>query len=176
MLKPFHILLFLWVVMAVACQNNAAMQIDSSFHISGSSMEPTLTNGNILGIDEQAYTNTLPQRGDIIVFYLPNSDVLLVKRIIGLPNETIEIVDGDVLINGASIVESYLDSEARYTGQWQLGKDEYFVLSDNRNNGSDSHSWGALPSENIIGKATVFCSSMAQLSCTTEIEPIDYSQ
>jgi signal peptidase I len=124
------------------------------FYVRGSSMEPTLHNGQYLVVSKISYRFSEPQRGDIVVFVSPNgAGEDYIKRIIGLPGERVEIRDGAVWINGYRLDEPYLNSGIPYTGAWSLGPDEYFVLGDNRANSSDSHAWGPLPRRNIIGKA-----------------------
>lgn len=89
-----------------------------------------------------------------MVFHPPNgrSDDYI-KRIVGLPGEQIRIQGGDVLVDGVHLEEPYVVSQGAYSGSWELGRDQYFVLGDNRGNSSDSHMWGTLPRQNIIGKA-----------------------
>ncbi|MDW8067567.1 MAG: signal peptidase I [Anaerolineae bacterium] len=124
------------------------------FYVRGSSMEPTLHNGQYLVVSKIVYHFVEPRRGDIVVFVPPNgTGEDYIKRIIGLPGERVEIRDGVVWINGYRLDEPYLTSGIPYTGAWTLGPDEYFVLGDNRANSSDSHAWGPLPRKNIIGKA-----------------------
>lgn len=124
------------------------------FYVRGSSMEPTLHNGQYLVVSKISYLFGEPQRGDIVVFISPNGvGEDYIKRIVGLPGERVEIRDGAVWINGYRLDEPYLNSGIPYTGAWSLGPDEYFVLGDNRANSSDSHAWGPLPRKNIIGKA-----------------------
>ncbi len=170
MYKRFCFLLIVFLLTAVACTGS---QLDGAYEIDGSSMAPTFPPGTILGIDEQAYINSAPQRGEIIVFEHPHSDITLLKRIVGLPGETVEILNGGVFIDGAVLEEPYLDKQPTYSGRWQLGENEYFVLGDNRNSSSDSHSWGPLAFEHIIGKAVSICSSKVAWSCNQEIEPVD---
>lgn len=124
------------------------------FYVRGSSMEPSLHNGQYLIVSKISYLFGEPRRGDVVVFVAPgNGKEDYIKRIIGLPGEEVEIRDGAVWINGYRLEEPYLKSPIPYTGSWTLGPDEYFVLGDNRANSSDSHSWGPLPRKNIIGKA-----------------------
>lgn len=124
------------------------------FYVRGSSMEPSLHNGQYLIVSKISYLFGEPQRGDIVVFVSPNNGKEdYIKRIIGLPRERVEIRDGAVWINGYRLEEPYLRSPTPYSGVWTLGPDEYFVLGDNRANSSDSHTWGPLPRKNIIGKA-----------------------
>jgi len=124
------------------------------FQVRGSSMEPSLHDGQYLVISKLAYWLKPPERGDIMVFHPPNgiSDDYI-KRIVGLPGEQIRIQGGEVLVDGVPLEEPYVASQGGYSGSWKLGNDQYFVLGDNRGNSSDSHMWGTLPEDNIIGKA-----------------------
>ncbi len=121
------------------------------------SMEPALYEGQFLLASKIAYWLHPPERGDIVVFSPPSGeDVLHIKRIIGLPGERIEVHNQRVWINGIAINELYVASPPSYQGAWALGENEYFVLGDNRNFSSDSHNWGSLPGDRIVGKI-VFC-------------------
>lgn len=127
------------------------------FQVRGSSMEPTLHDGQYLVVSKLAYWLRPAERGDIVVFRPPNglSDDYI-KRIVGLPGEQIRIAGGQVRVDGVLLEETYVVNQSTYAGSWRLGSDEYFVLGDNRRNSSDSHTWGTLPGDNIIGKAW-FC-------------------
>lgn len=125
------------------------------YRIDGNSMNPTLLNGEYLIISNFAYMLDEPERGDIIVFEHPRSDLNLIKRVIGLPGDTIEVNSGQVSVNGVPLQEPYIQAPPTYSSSWVVPADQYFVLGDNRNNSSDSHSWGFLPQENILGKALV---------------------
>lgn len=120
------------------------------------SMEPTLHEGQYLLISKTSYWFHGPERGDIVVVKPLNGDktsIPLIKRLIGLPGDAIEARDGRIWINGGAINETYVSGPLAYVNRWTLGPNEYFVLGDNRNNSSDSHAWGPMPKENIIGKA-----------------------
>jgi signal peptidase I len=124
------------------------------FVVDGSSMEPNLHSGQFLIIDRLTYRFGEPERGDIIVFEypdLPEKDYI--KRIIGLPGEEVSIHDNVVYVNGSPLDEAYIITPTSYTGTWTVGPNQYFVLGDNRNNSSDSHDWGMLDRELIVGKA-----------------------
>ncbi|MEA3339135.1 MAG: signal peptidase I [Chloroflexota bacterium] len=124
------------------------------FQVRGSSMESTLHNEQYLVISKVTYWVHPPERGDIIVFQPPNNpDEDYIKRVVGLPGEQVEIRDGTIWVDEVAIEETYIANPAPYSGAWRLGEEEYFVLGDNRGNSSDSHSWGLLPQENIVGKA-----------------------
>lgn len=122
--------------------------------VNGSSMEHTLHDGQYLIISKLAYWIRSPQRGDIIVLHPPQSPSEdYIKRIVGLPGEHVEVRDGAIWIDGVVLDEPYVSSIPQYGGVWTLGEDEYLVLGDNRTDSDDSHKWGALPAENIVGKA-----------------------
>jgi len=130
--------------------------------VSGDSMETALQDGDNLIVDKLSYRFRKPERYEIIVFpYQYKENTFYIKRIIGLPGETIQIVDGDVYINGEKLNESYGIEKMRNPGiayePIELGEDEYFVLGDNRNNSSDSRdsSVGVLKREDLIGRAWI---------------------
>jgi len=135
-----------------------------NFRIEGYSMEPNLHDGQYLIVNKLIYRKIgdkflfhPPQRGDIIVFKYPRvPDRDFIKRVIGLPGETVEIRQGHLFINGELVEEPYISNSGTYSwGPAQVGEDEFFVLGDNRRSSSDSHTWGMLPRENIIGKAWI---------------------
>jgi len=129
------------------------------FFVRGQSMDPNFENGDYLIIDEITYRFKAPQRGEVIVFKSPQDpSQRFIKRIIGLPGETIEIKDGKVIIYTKG--EPQVLDESNYlsdllTGgniQITLAEDEYFVLGDNRSFSFDSRRFGVLSEENIIGR------------------------
>ncbi len=128
-----------------------------SFKVYGSSMLPTIEEGDHIMVSKASYFFGEPQRGDIIVLRSPknpNSD--LIKRVIALPGDTVEIKDDTVFVNGTALVEPYTLEPPHYL---MLPEDipngQYFVLGDNRNNSSDSHRGWTVPRENIVGKAWI---------------------
>lgn len=129
--------------------------------VKGSSMEPTLSDNDNLIVDKITYRFKEPQRYDIIVFpFLYEENTYYIKRIIGMPGETVYIdEEGAIYIDGEVLQESYgreiMLSAGRASEPVTLGEDEYFVLGDNRNNSSDSRdpSVGNIRRDNIIGKA-----------------------
>ena len=124
------------------------------FQVRGFSMEPTLHDGQYMIISKLVYWIHPPERGDVIVFHPPNNpNEDYIKRIVGLPGELIEIHRGAIAVDSVLLEESYIVNPGFYSGTWELGDEEYFVLGDNRRNSSDSHSWGVFPQENIVGKA-----------------------
>lgn len=151
------------------------MYIAQPFVVSGQSMDKTLANGNYLIIDEISYKFQNPQRGDVVVFKVPeealaisnyslDKKMFFIKRIIGLPGETVEINGDSVKIfneknpKGIVLNEPYafIDKLSPYFKDIKkttvLKNDEYFVMGDNRHNSSDSRFWGPLKKENITGK------------------------
>jgi len=128
--------------------------ISARVRVDGLSMNPTLQHGEYVLVSRLAYKTGQPQRGDIIVFSFPiDQKQDLIKRVIGLPGETITIRNNEVLVNGEKLEEPYIAQSPVYSGEWTVGEGELFVLGDNRNDSKDSHQWGLLPQDNIIGKA-----------------------
>jgi signal peptidase I len=128
-----------------------------NYRVLGHSMDPSLENDQFLVVDKLEYRLRDPERGDIIVFHDPNSDRRkLIKRVIGLPGEMIEIRNGQVLVNERPLDEPYITMPAAYSRPPTPVPDGYYyVLGDNRNNSSDSHNWGPLEEEQIVGNAWI---------------------
>lgn len=125
------------------------------YRIDGSSMNPTLEDKQYLIINNISYFLEEPKLGDIIVFHHPNNDLNLIKRVIGVGGDHVDIQNQQVILNGKVLDEPYIQDEPRYSGSWDVPDGQYFVLGDNRNNSSDSHSWSYLPAENIVGRALI---------------------
>lgn len=131
-------------------------------HVNGDSMNATLEDGDNLIVDKISYRFTDPDRFDIIVFpYQYQENTYYIKRIIGMPGETVQIQDGMIYIDGEVLEETYGKEVMQYAGiasdPITLGEDEYFVLGDNRNNSSDSRdpSVGNIKEDQIVGKAFI---------------------
>ncbi|MBU4350722.1 signal peptidase I [Candidatus Parcubacteria bacterium] len=157
---------FVWetlkiVILALAIVLPIRYFIFQPFIVKGQSMEPNFYQGNYLIIDEISYRFREPARGEIIVFKYPyNPSERYIKRIIGLPGETVEIKDEQVFIFSQDGQKTVLE-ESVYLPETDitfgnlrlaLAEGEYFVMGDNRLSSSDSRSWGVLPRKNIIGK------------------------
>lgn len=130
--------------------------LSARVRVDGFSMNPTLQDGEFVLVNRLAYRLGQPQRGDIIVFHFPlDPSQDLIKRVIGLPGDEILVRNGVVSVNSVPLDEPYIAESPLYSGQWNVEAGHLFVLGDNRNDSSDSHAWGAVAYENVIGKATV---------------------
>ena len=162
--------LAIWIVLSVTIQN---------YRVSGISMDPFLSAGDYLLVDkfnymyldsdiidkivpfknahndlEYSFEMNAPQRGDIVVFQYPLDDnQYFVKRVIGMPYETVTIDSNSIYIDGYELMEPYIDDVGySFEHQYFLGEDEYFVLGDNRENSNDSRHWGSVHRGQILGK------------------------
>jgi len=167
------------VVLSLAVVLPIRAFIAQPYIVSGASMDDTFHNGNYLIVDEISYRFEEPKRGEVIVFRVPqaglalqnlpeNKTVYYIKRIIGLPGEKIQVRGDSIKIfndqnpEGIILEEPYVNLENLLNSplidlnrEITLGDKEYFVMGDNRHNSSDSRIWGALPRENIIGRAFI---------------------
>ena len=159
---PFFTELLKFIVIAAVIVLPVRLFVAQPFVVSGESMSPTFENGEYLIVDELTYRLEEPQRGDVVIFRYPrNPSEFFIKRIIGLPGETVTVKDGTVSIervDGTMITldESYVEHadhgrDATYT----VEENAYFVMGDNRSESSDSRVWGLMPKENLIGRALV---------------------
>jgi len=126
-----------------------------NYRVVGHSMDPTLEDNQYLMVSKLDYRLHEPQRGDIIVFYDPHDrERKLIKRIVGLPGEILEIRNGQVFVNKRRLEEAYIVNPGHYSQPpIPIPEDSYYVLGDNRNNSNDSHNWGPLSGQEIVGKA-----------------------
>lgn len=154
--------IFTFVVLAIVIVVPIRFFVAQPFVVEGESMHPTFESGDYLIVDQLSYRLGDPERGDVVVFRYPNDEsVFYIKRIIGLPGETVHIEQGNTRITKVDGSELTLDEEyvvtedATYTLSRSLGSGEYFVMGDNRPKSSDSRSWGALPERDIMGRAYI---------------------
>jgi len=126
-----------------------------SFRVDGVSMEPGLHTDEFVLVDKMSYLFQSPQRGDVIVFHYPqDTSIDFIKRIIGLPGDTILTNGTSVIVDGQTLHEPYISLPFNFENNtWKLGPDQFFVMGDNRDNSLDSRSWGLLDRRYIIGKA-----------------------
>jgi len=132
------------------------------FVVNGASMEPNFKAGEYLLVDEISYKFRTPHRGEVVVFKYPKDpSYYYIKRVIGLPGETIEIQNNQVKIynyenpEGMVLKEPYIQGETKDNLKMVLGKDEYFLMGDNREFSSDSRTFGPVEKKYIIGKAWI---------------------
>lgn len=149
-----------FALIAVAIVLPVRMFIAQPFIVSGSSMVPTFENGQYLIVDEITYRFEDPKRGDVIVFRYPNdTKKFFIKRIIGLPGETVDVKKEETIItnkenpNGFTLDQSYVSNHSEDNSHIVLKNDEYFVMGDNRSGSSDSRSWGPVQKKLLIGRA-----------------------
>jgi signal peptidase I len=128
------------------------------------SMEPTLHANEFILVNKMAYRIGDFHRGDVVVFHYPrNPSEDYIKRIIGLPGDRVRIQDGRVYVNDQPLEEAYTAASPSYVGEWSVPEDQIFVLGDNRNQSSDSHTWGFVPHEYVVGRALVIYWPLSEL-------------
>jgi signal peptidase I len=151
-----------FVVVAAVIVLPVRLFVAQPFIVSGESMSPTFENGQYLIVDELTYRLEAPKRGDVVIFRYPrNPSEFFIKRIIGLPGETVIVKDGKVEIQKAD--GSVMTLDEPYVKNLGNGRDatypvdpgNYFVMGDNRPESSDSRIWGLMPRTNLIGRAIV---------------------
>lgn len=130
-----------------------------AFKVQGTSMSPELLDGERILVNKFLYRFADIERGDVVVFWYPEDPNLsFIKRVVGLPGETVEIRDGDVYVDGVLIDEPYVvvnNADRRSFASLEIRPGHYFVLGDNRRGSNDSRSWGLVPERYVYGKAFV---------------------
>lgn len=130
--------------------------VSARIRVDGFSMEPSLHSGEFVIVNKLAYRFGEPHRGDVIVFRFPRDPQQeYIKRVIGLPGDEVVVSQGTVQVNGEALDEPYILQAPAYRGRWQVPEGHLFVLGDNRNNSSDSHNWGPVALDFVVGKAEV---------------------
>jgi signal peptidase I len=126
-----------------------------TFVVVGGSMQPTFDDGQRLLVNKMIFNFAPPNRGDVIIFEPPSGQrVDYIKRVIGVPGDTVEVRQGVVYVNGTRLTEPYIKSVPSYSmGPETIPNDNYFVLGDNRGNSNDSHNGWVVPKQNLVGKA-----------------------
>jgi signal peptidase I len=153
-----------WVVVVLISLGSASYQLITHFvfqsvQVDGQSMFPTLRNSDSYWLNRLAYVKSEPRRSDIVVLKDPRDNVLVVKRIIALPGQSVYLNRGKVYVDSQPLDEPYLPDMTRTFAYeknesefFVVGKDDFFVLGDNRNNSADSRVFGPVPRQNILGK------------------------
>ena len=146
------------VLPAVAIALVIHLFLARTYGVHGQSMEPNLHDHQRLIVDLVSYRLRPPERGEIVVFDVPEqiSDIPLIKRVVGIPGDTVEVKGGAAYVNGRRLDEPYLAEQT--LGQMALGtvpEGHVFVLGDNRNNANDSRAFGMVPFEDIVGRAWI---------------------
>jgi signal peptidase I len=128
--------------------------VSARIRVDGSSMEPTLHSGEFVIVNKLSYKIGNPARGEIVVFHFPRDpEQEYIKRVIGLPGDQVIVNQGKIFVNDRLVDEPYIAADPTYEGTWIVPAGHLFVLGDNRNNSSDSHNWGTVPQEYVVGKA-----------------------
>jgi signal peptidase I len=153
------------------------LYVAQPFIVDGASMDPTFDTGDYLIVDELTYHFKTPERGSVLIFKYPKDPrKSFIKRVIGLPGDTVSISDGNVRItneenpDGFQLEEPYVEIGKRENFTTSLDDGEFFVMGDNRQGSADSRIWGPVPEDNIVGRPIV------RLWKMISIFPGDYSQ
>ena len=152
--------------------------VSARVRVEGFSMVPSLQDGEFVLVNRMAYRFGQPQRGDIIVFHHPTDQNKedLIKRVIGLPGDTVKVEGGKVFVNGTKLKENYIAAAPAYTDEQTVPDGELYVLGDNRNNSSDSHAWGFVLYKDVIGKAILIYWPLKELNLINHVDLIKASQ
>lgn len=160
----------LWFLTVLGIALGIRAVIGEPVRVKGRSMEKTLIEKDYMLVEKLSYMGGSMQRGDVIICYFPqNDEYSCVKRIIGLPGETVEIKNGIVFINGIQLNEPYLTNEVNgaHDGKWLVEEDTVFALGDNRRVSHDSSARdvGCIPMERVVGRVrcSLFPTSRAQI-------------
>lgn len=149
-----------FAIIAIVIVVPIRMFVAQPFVVSGSSMFPTFEDKQYLIVDEISYILGQPNRGDVVIFKYPlDTKKYYIKRIIGLPNDTVNIQGSDITITntenpeGFKLDQPFILNKSNDNAHYELKSNEYFVMGDNRTNSSDSRSWGPVPKKDLVGRA-----------------------
>jgi signal peptidase I len=149
--NPILTLILLLIITRFSCQLLPFPKMEA-YRLTGFSMEPNYHDGQVFMIE--SITPADLKRGDLILLIFRDEDIEFLKRLVGLPNETVQIRDGQLFINDEALDEPYEVVAPRYhTEKITLEEDEYYFLGDNRNNSADSHNFGPVKWDQILGRA-----------------------
>lgn len=171
----------LYIIGAIALAAIIQAFIIRPFIVSGMSMDPVIKNSQYLIIDEVTYHFHGPERGDVIVFKAPPEPTkYYIKRVIGLPGDTVKVQKGVITIvnaahpDGFTLSEPYLTHTSTDSGTYVVTPGNYFVMGDNRSGSYDSRSWGMLPDANIRGRALLRLIPVTDISVLPGKEHYEY--
>lgn len=160
-----------YIIIAVVVVFPIRMWVAQPFVVNGGSMDVTFADGEYLVVDELSYRFNEPQRGDVLIFKYPqDTSKYFIKRLIGLPGETVMVKNDVVTIintehpKGIVLNEPYIHTASFLNRTMTLGTDEYFVMGDNRGVSSDSRVWGPLPKKDLIGRPLVRLLPLSRIS------------
>lgn len=166
------------IVFAIAIFLFVYLLVLQPHKIKGASMQPNFPDGEYILSDKLSYRFGDPERGDVIIFEAPGTDgEEFIKRILGLPGETVSIIDDHVYINGEKLIENYLPNEfitapgafLKEGEKKVVPEDNYFVVGDNRNHSSDSRAWGFVGRDAIVGRAWVVYWPLSSLGTIKDV-------
>ena len=163
-----------WIIIFVVFILLIHLYVATIFMVDGASMDKTLRSGQVLLVNRLAYLTSDPKRGDIVVMRFPGDPkAKYVKRIIGMPGETVSIKQGYVYVNDIKLRETYLTPESLTPENnypiYKLKKNEYFVAGDNREVSSDSRIWGAAKKEDFFGKTRIIVYPLSDFSYVPDV-------
>jgi signal peptidase I len=128
-------------------------------------------------VSKLAYTLGEPRHGDVVIFHAPNNPGEdYIKRIVGVPGDQVDIANNEVHVNGVLLNEPYIAAAPGYNGSWTVPAESLFVLGDNRNSSSDSHAWGYVPLDKVIGKALFIYWPFREIKSLTQPDIVIASQ
>ncbi len=151
--------------------------LTSRVRVENISMLPTLNPGELILVNKLAYKLGDPRHGDVVIFHAPNNPGEdYIKRIIGVPGDEVTVGNGKVVVNGVELNEPYIAAAPNYNGSWIVPDDKLFVLGDNRNSSSDSHAWGFVPLDEVVGKALFVYWPLNKIVSLTQPDIVTASQ